>query len=46
VFLTNRSYAPRRPSTSITQLRLTRAKVSDAARRAVGSCVSGLKLFD
>lgn len=38
VFLTNRSYAPRRPKQSFTQLKLVRAKVSDAARAAVGTC--------
>jgi CubicO group peptidase (beta-lactamase class C family) len=38
VFLTNRSYAPRTPKQSFTQLKLVRAKVSDAARSAVGNC--------
>lgn len=38
VFLTNRSYAPRRPNQSFAQLKLVRAKVSDAARAAVGVC--------
>jgi CubicO group peptidase (beta-lactamase class C family) len=38
VFLTNRSYAPRRPKQSFTELKLVRAKVSDAARAAVGTC--------
>ena len=41
VFLTNRSYAPRAPASSFTQLRNTRAKVSDAARRATGGCNGG-----
>ena len=38
VFLTNRSYAPRRPKQSFAELKLVRAKVSDAARAAVGTC--------
>ena len=38
IFLTNRSYAPRRPTRSFAQLKQVRAKVSDAARSAVGSC--------
>jgi len=38
VFLTNRSYSPRRPKQSFTELKLVRAKVSDAARAAVGTC--------
>ena len=41
VFLTNRSYAPRAPAASFTRLRNTRAKVSDAARRAMGGCEGG-----
>ncbi len=38
VFLTNRSYSPRRPKLSFAELKLVRAKVSDAARAAVGTC--------
>lgn len=36
VFLTNRSYAPRNEKRSFDQIRMIRAKVSDAARSAVG----------
>ena len=46
VFLTNRSYSPRTAGSSFTQLRLTRAKVSDAARRAVGACTTPLNTAD
>lgn len=43
VLLTNRSYAPRRPTRSFEQIRQVRAKVSDAARRgAIGECRPGL----
>lgn len=43
VLLTNRSYAPRRPTKSFEQIRQVRAKVSDAARRgAIGECRPGL----
>ncbi len=46
VFLTNRSYSPRTSGSSFTQLRLTRAKVSDAARRAVDACASPFSAAD
>ena len=46
VFLTNRSYAPHTRGSSFTQLRLTRAKVSDAARRAVGGCAGPFSAAD
>jgi CubicO group peptidase (beta-lactamase class C family) len=36
VFLTNRSYAPRNEKRSFDQIRMVRAKVSDAARRGAG----------
>ncbi|MES2305050.1 MAG: serine hydrolase domain-containing protein [Gemmatimonadota bacterium] len=38
ILLTNRSYAPRNPAASFEQIRLIRARVSDAARRALGGC--------
>lgn len=38
ILLTNRSYAPRNPAASFEQMRLIRAAVSDAARRALGGC--------
>ena len=38
ILLTNRSYAPRNPTASFEQMRLVRARVSDAARRALGGC--------
>lgn len=40
ILLTNRSYAPRNAAASFEQIRLVRARVSDAARRAVGTCRS------
>lgn len=46
VFLTNRSFSPRTTGSSFTQLRLTRAKVSDAARRALGACSAPLSAAD
>ncbi|MES2123452.1 MAG: serine hydrolase domain-containing protein [Gemmatimonadota bacterium] len=38
ILLTNRSYAPRNPAASFEQMRLIRAAVSDAARKALGGC--------
>lgn len=38
ILLTNRSYAPRRPAASFEQMRIVRARVSDAARKALGGC--------
>lgn len=38
ILLTNRSYAPRNPAASFEQMRLVRAAVSDAARKALGGC--------
>lgn len=38
ILLTNRSYAPKSPAASFEQIRLVRARVSDAARRALGGC--------
>ena len=38
ILLTNRSYAPRHPAASFEQMRLVRARVSDAARKALGGC--------
>lgn len=38
ILLTNRSYAPRNPAASFAQIRLVRAHVSDAARKALGGC--------
>jgi CubicO group peptidase (beta-lactamase class C family) len=39
IFLTNRSYAPRKPKQSFAQLKLIRAQVSDAARAVAGRCL-------
>lgn len=38
ILLTNRSYAPRNAAASFEQIRLVRARVSDAARKAMGGC--------
>ena len=38
ILLTNRSYAPRNPTASFEQMRIIRARVSDAARQALGGC--------
>jgi len=38
ILLTNRSYAPRNPAASFEQMRIIRAAVSDAARKALGGC--------
>lgn len=38
ILLTNRSYAPRNPAVSFEQMRIIRAAVSDAARKALGGC--------
>lgn len=38
ILLTNRSYAPRHPAGSFEEIRLVRARVSDAVRKVLGSC--------